>query len=310
MINKSKKLLFVIFTSLILFSLTSVSISNISAANLSTSLIQLNSALTPHDHILISNNGNFTDYGFPGSGTAQDPYRIENYNITTLALTGINIHSTTDYFVVQDCYVDAHAVGIAISDITPGTGEISGVTCVEHDFYGIAIAAAQITLKNSISIDCSGTFGAGALIYNSFDITVDNNTFTNNNYGLYMENSNSCLIYHNTFEDSNYEGVFLNSDTNNNILHHNKFINNNGGASLQARDDGIGNIWYEEATKLGNYWDNWTDSKTVVPILGSANNEDPYPLDEDLTRETNLYFLSVLLALAFIVYRKRTGKKK
>ena len=92
MINKSKKLLFVIFTSLILFSLTSVSISNISAANLSTSLIQLNSALTPHDHILISNNGNFTDYGFPGSGTAQDPYRIENYNITTLALTGINIH--------------------------------------------------------------------------------------------------------------------------------------------------------------------------------------------------------------------------
>lgn len=44
-----------------------------------------------------------------------------------------------------------------------------------------------------------------------------------------MENSNSCLIYHNTFEDSNYDTVFLNSDTNNNILHHNKFINNNGG---------------------------------------------------------------------------------
>ena len=40
------------------------------------------SSYTPHDPITIISNANFSDYGFPGSGTQEDPYRIEGYNIS------------------------------------------------------------------------------------------------------------------------------------------------------------------------------------------------------------------------------------
>ena len=38
--------------------------------------------LTSHDPIFIANNDQFTSEGFLGSGTSEDPYRIENLNIT------------------------------------------------------------------------------------------------------------------------------------------------------------------------------------------------------------------------------------
>ncbi|MHA1198019.1 MAG: right-handed parallel beta-helix repeat-containing protein [Candidatus Heimdallarchaeaceae archaeon] len=313
MMNKTRKLLFIIFISLILFSLTSISNSYAHTVNIGTSQIQFNLAFTPHERIVISNDGNFTNYGFPGAGTLQDPYRIENYNITTLYTTGISIHDTTDYFIIQNCYIDAYFTGIAIYNITQGTGEISDVTCAEHSFYGIAISASKITVRNCISNDCSGSIGVGLLLLESKEITVYNNTFVNNEYGLYLDNSNSCRINYNTFKDSNSEGVVLDYNTYNNVVDHNKFINNKGGSSHQASDDGVGNIWYNEETEEGNYWDNWNDPNTPVPILGAAENEDPYPLEEDLTRTTNptnLYFLSILLALAIVVYKKRTRNQK
>ena len=46
-----------------------------------TNEVSLN-ALVAHGPINIEYDSNFTDYGFPGAGTAGDPYRIENYNIT------------------------------------------------------------------------------------------------------------------------------------------------------------------------------------------------------------------------------------
>ncbi|MCG3222312.1 MAG: hypothetical protein H7641_13110, partial [Candidatus Heimdallarchaeota archaeon] len=50
---------------------------------------------TLHEPIFISNDGNFTDYGFPGSGSKANPYRIENLNITTDFSNGITINSTS-----------------------------------------------------------------------------------------------------------------------------------------------------------------------------------------------------------------------
>ena len=125
--------------------------------------------------------------------------------------------------------------------------------------------------------------------------------------GIYASNTNSCVISYNTFADNLGYGVVLNLDTNENVLHHNKFINNYQGTSLQAWDEGVNNLFYEASSEEGNYWDNWNDLDTPVTIGGSANNEDPYPLDENLTRgggKASLFFLPVLIALV-VVYKKR-----
>lgn len=66
-------------------------------------------------------------------------------------------------------------------------------------------------------------------------------------------------------------------------------------------------MFYEASSEEGNHLDNWNDLDTPVTIGGSANNEDPYPLDENLTRgaKASLFFLPILLALVIVVYRKR-----
>lgn len=302
--NESRKLLLTIIIYFTLFSLVSIALLGTQATKLNTSQTRINATLTPHEPILIYNDANFSDYSLPGSGTALNPYIIENYNITTLNNAGIIVRNTTDYFVIRNCYVDASFVAVAVTIVEPGTGEISGVTCKNNDFWGIVIGqSSQITVKNSVSEDNTESFGIGIYLLDSFDITLSNNTCTKNNYGVYLQNTNSSVISYNTFADNSEYGVVLEEDTNENIVHHNKFIDNGG--VMQARDDGTDNIWYDATTNEGNFWDNWNDPDAIVPIGGTANNEDPYPLDENLVRDVNLFFIPVLVALAIVVYKKR-----
>ncbi len=267
---------------------------------------QITAPLIIHEPIEIRNNNNFSDYSLPGAGTTGDPYRIENYNITTLNTVGILVIDTTDYFIIQNCYIDASFTAIGINNVTSGTGEISDVTCKENDFWAVVIIeSSRIYIHNCIIEDNIDDFGLGIYLVESTEITVYNNTCNNNNYGLVAENTNSSVISYNTFSGNVEYGVHLSVDPNENIVHHNKFINNKGGAVMQARDDGINNIWYDEASKEGNYWDNWNDPDSVVPIGGTAGSEDIYPLDENLTREINLFFVPVVIALVIVVFRKR-----
>jgi len=59
--------------------------------------------LAPSGPINIINDNNFTDYGFVGTGSSGDPYRIENFNITTSSTAAISIIGTTKYFVIFRC---------------------------------------------------------------------------------------------------------------------------------------------------------------------------------------------------------------
>jgi len=306
--NEKKRPLLTIIVFLLTFSLITSVLLGTQAANVNSFQTQLISTLTPHEPILIYNNANFSDYSLPGSGTELDPYRIENYNITTINTGGIVVRNTTDYFVIQNCYVDAWFTAIGITIVEPGTGEISGVTCKQNKLYGIAIGeTSQITVKNCVVEDNIDVFGIGIYLLDCFDITLSNNTCTKNNYGVYLQNTNSSVISYNTFADNVEYGVALEDDTNENIVHHNKFIDNGG--VMQARDDGTNNTFYDESTLEGNHWNNWNDPDSVVPIGGIAGNEDPYPLDENLSREVSLFFIPVLLALVIVVYKKRIKNK-
>ncbi len=55
--------------------------------------------LTPHDPIEIRYDSDFEI--FPGSGTIENPYLIEGYNITTTEDYGIYISGTTKYSIIR-----------------------------------------------------------------------------------------------------------------------------------------------------------------------------------------------------------------
>jgi len=128
-----------------------------------------NSSLITYAPIHIDEDIDFVT--FPGSGTANDPYIIENYNITTNEVA--NISATTKFFVIRNCFIDALDFGIWISWISEGTAQVINNTCVNHYSSGIDLW------------DVPGAFiSNNKLHYNKngfYCVTSDNIRFENNN---------------------------------------------------------------------------------------------------------------------------------
>jgi hypothetical protein len=75
-------------------------------------------------------------------------------------------------------------------------------------------------------------------------------------------------------------GLYIDSESDNNTVHHNSFIDNNLGGSSQAFDDGTNNTWFDESTLEGNYYSDYSGVGNYS-IDGNANSSDTYPLTEN-----------------------------
>ena len=138
---------------------------------------------TAHESIMITQDVNFTDYAFPGNGSSVNPYIIENYNITTNDVIGINVEFTTKHFVIRNCYINASQRGINIEEVTVGTAKIVNNTCIDNYFSGIRIYFSPL-------------------------ITIINNTCRGNRYGIHVQYSSGVTIENNTCTDI-YDGIRL-----------------------------------------------------------------------------------------------------
>lgn len=370
----------------------------------------LNGDSNEHEAITILGDMDFEDYDFLGNGTENNPYIIENYNITTTEDHAIYISQTTKYFIIRNCILNAKDYGIYIGDITSGTAEITQNICDNHQYSGIYLTdSSGISISSNICndnsdgislVDSSHTiltnntcnnnndwigiylrFSNNAILINntcsnnyegirfyhssntiltenicenniqfgiylesgsnltlinntcnnnklgiatdfSSNLTFTNNTCINNNIGIflgptfistlinntcndnsigiwvdfYSENAtityntlntnvqgmkmmgcNYCIVSSNYFiENINYS-IYIISNTENNTIYHNSFIDNNLGGTSQACDDGLNNIWYDNKTNEGNYWSDWIGIGDY-DIAGSAAIVDPYPL--------------------------------
>jgi parallel beta-helix repeat protein len=65
------------------------------------------SSYTSRGPIAILSDADFSSYGFPGTGDANAPYRIEGYNITDNNYELIVIENTEAFFVIQQNYLDS-----------------------------------------------------------------------------------------------------------------------------------------------------------------------------------------------------------
>ena len=100
------------------------------------------------------------------------------------------------------------------------------------------------------------------------------------------------------------------------VIHHNNFIQNNGGG-IQAYEDYTGGhtnaTWYEVAVQEGNYWSDWVSGDYL--ITGSCANTDPFPLGSQVIITTiaipefSLNLIGLILTLStfglVIIFIKR-----
>ncbi len=130
--------------------------------------------------ILIVSDDDFLSLNIDGSGTEEDPYVIENINVTRQESTGINIRNTSKYFIIRNNFVKVYSSCIVVYNISEGTAIIENNVCEHYRRYGIssqyskgiyvAYANKTIVRKNI----CEGS-EYGIRISKSFGVVVEEN---------------------------------------------------------------------------------------------------------------------------------------
>ncbi|NPD89927.1 MAG: hypothetical protein HGN29_14540 [Asgard group archaeon] len=221
--NIVNKFVSIIFVFLLLIFLNPIQSSQL---NKTDEILQQN--YTSHDPILIEADIDFISGGFPGSGSAEDPYRIENYNITSITEScGINISTTSKFFVIQNCYIDCVDYGIWISWVGYSTVAIINNTITNHNLIGLKLwdASGAIIKNNSIissydgllaeNCDAINVIGNNCTLNNKKginirfgeNVTLEGNYCSRNEIGLDIRFFRSVKILNNTFFKNIESGV-------------------------------------------------------------------------------------------------------
>jgi parallel beta-helix repeat protein len=177
-----------------------------------------------HVPIYINGNDNFTPSNgvVGGSGVENDPYIIENWDISAENVNGIEIVNTTSYFFVRNCYVhdgkSNYTHGISL--ITAINGKIEN-NFLKNNYICIYLSASNNRIENC-SIENS-SFGIH-LAFSSSNI-ISNNNLVGNEYSISLNTSSSNIISNNLLRNG---GVFWFWQSSNNILSGNVWENYSG----------------------------------------------------------------------------------
>jgi parallel beta-helix repeat protein len=246
-------------------------------------------ALVPHEPIEILNDGNFTDYGFSGSGISGDPYIIEDYEIITAEDYGIYINGTTKHFVIRNCYTAASKRGISVMYAAEETATVINNTCINSYYQGITIyfSSRAIVANNTCYNNDYGIYVAesnGTVVYNntcnyndirgirsrdSFNMTITKNTFSHNSGGMYIDTCKNATITNNTLSWNGEYGLSL-FYSSHSTLRYNKFYNAGLGIAEYDLENystyTIENNWVND--KLLGFFVNLNEINILDPIFG------------------------------------------
>ena len=186
--------------------------------------------------INILSDQNLTDYGFPGIGTLEDPYRIENYRIYTSKHTAINIYNTTKYITIQNCTIKASHTGLYVSHVGSGTVKIQNNTIHETDLGFWLSNCDEIVVRNN-------TFEYNAESFHIDDtigIDISFNIFRYNDYGI--RTYPTLIINHFTNIMNNYfykndNGIYCLTNLKDFNIHNNSFLNNELGLAVTGHSE-------------------------------------------------------------------------
>jgi len=175
-----------------------------------------------HAPIEITNNAGFTDLGFPGEGTQENPFIIEGLNITGSTGRLIEIEDTTAYFCIQNNLLDGlvgENIGLYLMRVTHGTIETNIITNCD---IGIRVYSSKnITLSSNTIINCE----LWGIYLRSEQITMTHNTVYHcGEVGMYLSGSNQNIVKYNMISDCEV-GIYL-DDSIQNTLVGNQLFNN------------------------------------------------------------------------------------
>jgi parallel beta-helix repeat protein len=221
---------------------------------------------SPHSPILITSNNHFVLEGFNGAGTYDDPYMIENFNITESSSDLINISNTTVYFQINNVYLNGLLTttsGISLSNVqnaiiennfihsnSAGIKVTNSSDLIFHNNsifsnLGIGIMLDNITNCSLISNFIHDNLVTGLYLKNSCNTTISYNHISNHHYGeffrsgILLTNSINTLINNNSLFNNHYGINLLNSANNNLIINNTIYENLRYGLRLEYASNNV-----------------------------------------------------------------------
>ncbi|GAG80595.1 unnamed protein product, partial [marine sediment metagenome] len=183
--------------------------------------------------IEIDSDADFESQGWPGSGTEEDPYRIENLYMMSLASFSrcIIIEDTSVYFIIQNCTFTGEDIadhsGITMWNVTNGQILNNTFTHCKFGIWGrevFSFVFANNTFKN-----CWKGFWMEMSLHND----VIQNVFESNDDAIWILRMNFTTFENNTLR-FNINGLFIDFRSNETQVRWNTFIDND----QNAVDDG------------------------------------------------------------------------
>ena len=171
---------------------------------------------TNHDPIYIDGDTNFTitatNEGWPGTGTVNDPFLIENYSITTDGSTAISINNTQVYFQIKNCEINSTALmlntGYQLVNVSHGTLMNNTATSF---YYAISLTNSSFNrIEGNTFATTIAIFGVGFNLRGSDENILSNNVVDSFRWGFRVSYSNSNILTHNIINNCSEEAFNLN----------------------------------------------------------------------------------------------------
>lgn len=256
----------------------------------------------PHDAIMIMGNSGFTLANgiTDGTGTAIDPFIIENWEIdASLDGYGVYLYMTTAHYIIRNVHVfGAGSMGVVMYQAPHGTVEgclmdngMAGILLMETDDCNVT--GNEVTDQELVGIElytCQWVNLTGNTLLNNNmsslagidagNIRVSSNTASNSNWsGIMVEESGYWWIENNNISGNGFFGVAMNNSweitiegndvTSNaeygvylgNSTDISVFHNVFIGNGVQAMEDTcVNTAWDDGYPSGGNYWSDYTGS--------------------------------------------------
>jgi parallel beta-helix repeat protein len=236
--------------------------------------------------IIMGGTGNYTGFTVEAGNNTQ--VWVDNIKVVASGADMITVDDSggADYTNIQDAVDNARG---------GSTIKVLSGTYNEHVLINKPLKLIGAS-KNSTIIDGGGT---GECVHVTADnVEISGFTIKNSTYGLYLDSSNNCILDNNIICSrgihlfssnnnviSNNEivkndvGVSL-SESKNNLIYHNNFIDN----TEQANDNTGTNSWDNGPTAGGNYWSDHScignPSDGSLPYSIDTDSIDRYPFQD------------------------------
>ncbi|MFQ5832465.1 MAG: nitrous oxide reductase family maturation protein NosD [Candidatus Thorarchaeota archaeon] len=236
--------------------------------------------LEDHTPITVNGDEQLAEMGIPGDGSQDDPYIIQNLEITSIGVS-IGITNVHTHLVILNCLLYSMSSAERVPIVLSHSSNITIEDCtLRGGRYGIRlrnVSEVEIVgnrIYDAIGIDVGGNIydGYGIYVRDSNQCRIRGNIVYANYIGIALESSEDCSIAENNVYGNDGPGLDLSGSSENNMVYENVFGWNSPSPSPQdnAVDRGLSNTWTRNS---------WSDYIPPGPynVSGTAGSQDLEP---------------------------------